>query len=663
MSKLNGTLHIVLKSDLCSGSGDGFSSGIDIDVCYDAKGLPTIPGRRIKGCLLEAAKLMCCDPDGIDAVFGVSGQELGGSLRVDDAVLPEADRVVVAGDAQATLDRYTIIRAKTALDETTGSAKDNTLRFERVVRHWLPNDEGGFKEAEFVASISVDESGKELMETAARAFRNTGLGRNRGYGAVRCKVEWSDATDATPVAANVVRFERDGKAMAAISYQVNLDSPVMLPRDNSTRSAACIPGTSVLGCFAGRLRDSARFDEIFLSGAVKFSPLYPVDTTGARTLPAPSFIVKAKGGDLDGSCLLATGVPEGQTVKPLKDGFVGSDWLPVGVSTETTYHHSRVGDGMLYTQRALSAGQAFAGFIECPEELADELLGVLAQGELSFGRSKTAQYARCSVLPCKSDFSLRDATVDIAAGDTVVAVLESDLLLVDDAKSATSFEALVSGLQGILGPWATGVDFMVADEAPIVTNVRHRTASGYNARRNQKRAHVRTFTAGSSVAFVVPEDAQAASIPAVYLLGERQAEGFGRVRLVNLTSVKVGTKAADVDNDAPATSEAEAARQNMLCLADGMRNREFKQLTPSFIGRLNLMVRESQSKRGLEKRIESIKDSDKRKAANNLVNKVEQGLPKDVSWPLEQECLDLVLDLAKYFSKQTKGNASEGRDA
>ena len=52
---MNCELRITLKSDMCSASGDGFSLSIDTDVSYDSHGLPVIPSRRIKGCMLESA--------------------------------------------------------------------------------------------------------------------------------------------------------------------------------------------------------------------------------------------------------------------------------------------------------------------------------------------------------------------------------------------------------------------------------------------------------------------------------------------------------------------------------------------------------------------------------------------------------------------------------
>ena len=65
-------LKITLKSDLCSASGDGFSSLIDTDVSYDKFGFPYIGGRRLKGCLREAAELI--GSPYIDEIFGVIGK-------------------------------------------------------------------------------------------------------------------------------------------------------------------------------------------------------------------------------------------------------------------------------------------------------------------------------------------------------------------------------------------------------------------------------------------------------------------------------------------------------------------------------------------------------------------------------------------------------------
>ena len=80
---MNCELRITLKSDMCSASGDGFSLSIDTDVSYDSHGLPVIPSRRIKGCMLESAKYI--GAQNIGGIFGVSGTSRG-SLRIGNAV-------------------------------------------------------------------------------------------------------------------------------------------------------------------------------------------------------------------------------------------------------------------------------------------------------------------------------------------------------------------------------------------------------------------------------------------------------------------------------------------------------------------------------------------------------------------------------------------------
>ncbi|MGN0690765.1 MAG: hypothetical protein ACI4K7_00260, partial [Oscillospiraceae bacterium] len=84
-------LKITLRSDLCAAGGDGFSTIIDTDVCYDRYGFPFIGGRRLKGCLYDAAKLIGISDVSINGIFGVSGASEGGSLRISDAVIKDRD--------------------------------------------------------------------------------------------------------------------------------------------------------------------------------------------------------------------------------------------------------------------------------------------------------------------------------------------------------------------------------------------------------------------------------------------------------------------------------------------------------------------------------------------------------------------------------------------
>lgn len=107
---MNCELRITLKSDMCSASGDGFSLSIDTDVSYDSHGLPVIPSRRIKGCMLESAKYI--GAQNIGGIFGVSGTSRG-SLRIGNAVpramLPSARRLKIPGRTHSRYSRCSLL--------------------------------------------------------------------------------------------------------------------------------------------------------------------------------------------------------------------------------------------------------------------------------------------------------------------------------------------------------------------------------------------------------------------------------------------------------------------------------------------------------------------------------------------------------------------------
>ena len=46
-------ITIKLLSDLCTASGETHNSMVDTDIVYDEYGIPYIPAKRIKGCILS----------------------------------------------------------------------------------------------------------------------------------------------------------------------------------------------------------------------------------------------------------------------------------------------------------------------------------------------------------------------------------------------------------------------------------------------------------------------------------------------------------------------------------------------------------------------------------------------------------------------------------
>ena len=128
-------LVITLQSDLCAADGDGFASTIDSDIVTDRKGIPFIPARRLKGCLLEAANYIGASH--IEQIFGVTRAMTSGSLHITNAQIRDYAAFAAEADKRSLSPKeiteyFTSRIASTAIGED-GSVKDNTLRFLRAV--------------------------------------------------------------------------------------------------------------------------------------------------------------------------------------------------------------------------------------------------------------------------------------------------------------------------------------------------------------------------------------------------------------------------------------------------------------------------------------------------------------------------------------------------
>ncbi|SDA33193.1 hypothetical protein SAMN02910447_03623 [Ruminococcus sp. YE71] len=102
------------------------------------------------------------------------GSSTSGSLRLCDARIKDhAALLAAAADKQLTaaqvIDFFTSIKASTAIENDT--AKENSLRFTRVVDHYSPIDND---ELVFEADYEIDSSYHEQLIRSAKALRNIG---------------------------------------------------------------------------------------------------------------------------------------------------------------------------------------------------------------------------------------------------------------------------------------------------------------------------------------------------------------------------------------------------------------------------------------------------------------------------------------------------------
>lgn len=198
MSKIKAKLKIELKSDLCTGSGYGYAGVIDTDVVFDCYGLPMIPARRLKGCMREAAQLVCVNK--IDSLFGKGGENRAEGIVLGNAYIENYREIIhelqqikrKRPDVYKYISQYTLlelftqIRAQTKIDSVTGIAEDNSLRYMRVIGQYNPME----KEESlcFYADIEYDSEEGEDIRKVVKATRNIGMSRNRGLGSVQCSI-------------------------------------------------------------------------------------------------------------------------------------------------------------------------------------------------------------------------------------------------------------------------------------------------------------------------------------------------------------------------------------------------------------------------------------------------------------------------------------------
>ncbi len=599
-------LMITLKSDLCAADGDGCAAAIDTDVCVDKNGFPVIPARRLKGCLKEAAGVIGVSREQISDIFGENGSAYGCPLHISDAVLSNAGEL--AGNAKnegvspaRVTDLYTAVRASTAIDEDTGTARDRSLRFARVVKHYDPIDG---RELEFRAAVNIPEEYEEQFSRICRALRNIGYKRARGFGAVRCRLE--RAENKIPEIPTY-SFSPDKKYV--INYTVRLTDDVMISGVTSDESIDFIPGTSLLGFFANEYLRShsadAEFEEIFLKNGVSFSNLYISDSSGAQNIPAPVVLGKIKGV----SCvvnLIEKDKESGEKpiMKPLKSDYTDRSLNVRSPLTETVYHISKDENSGLYMQTAIRKGQYFSGTISGKGKFLVPVYEIMKGGVIRVGRSKTAQYSTCRILP-ETFIVIPESTdtVKIKKGELFIAALTSDMLISDGMGGY----ALDMGTLVDLLSEKFGFDCKTVDENLNLKRsaLKYRNIHGYNTQWNLKKPHIRAIAAGSAVTFTADKDY---TLPAQLQLGEKQGEGFGSVKILKSADL-VYIPQSSPDNPEQAVNNGVFSKAVML---EKMRKDALDyaakadcKLNGSQLGIAMLMAKEAESYDDFKARVES----------------------------------------------------------
>lgn len=395
-------LRVELLSPLACGSGIAQPGVVDRDVVRDpSTGLVFIPGRRLKGLLLDAWREIlgwgAFDPSVFpspETVFGATGQGTPGALRLGNAHLVSDngtpfDGVRLGAELRGHLKgsagawgsqdvvRYlTEVRRQTSVDRHTGAARRDTLRFTRVLR------EGLVFEAAFDA---VPQPVLAAVALAAAGVKIMGSSRNRGWGRVRLSVigaEGQPVDVRAAVSAPHAALETSSSATRlpavdvprvnsapthSLGFTLTLQEPALFNDPgagdpNTNMTLEYVPGSTIQGVLASAFLstdapDAKRFHELFCSGAVSFLPAAPsIEGHAARRVPHSVRRNKDHTEPVD----LAVTDPVSDHDKARLQGWFDPESWTIGVPSEEVqlnrsvhYHHQRAHDSRL--QRALGS--------------------------------------------------------------------------------------------------------------------------------------------------------------------------------------------------------------------------------------------------------------------------------------------------------------------
>lgn len=645
-----GTLTIKLKSDLCAASGYSYAGLVDSDVCFDNIGIPHIPARRIKGCLRQSAEEYLLGniltQTDIDRIFGVRGDDSVKGLYISDAVIPEyeeikgellgvSDNQVV--DSEKIRRFFSRVQGQTKLKN--GVAEDNSLRYTRVVNRYSPIDK---EEMTFTSNLSffTEEDSEEIAEKIkkiAKATRNIGLKRNRGLGSVECRAEFTEVESS-------YCGKTDGDDEVLLTFRIRNDSPLMLSREDDSESEKYIPGQALLGCLAGQyLRftntsskeasEDPVFTDLFVNGTTKYLNLVPYED-GKAFYPVPSYINKLKKTKALVNMLLFSDKEDyegmydpkdGNQPKKLKGQFAYiSDEYSVKtkeIDTQMVYHHSHKGEskngeeGILYCMEVVEPMQEFIGEIYVKEKYADLLSSLLEKGHLSFGKSKSAQYGKCSLIGnVNRSKALMKTNILTSQKDRIAVTCLSDSVFINKNGEYTVNKNEIYRLVADRLNIPVSDTFLNSDSSLMF--ISSKLITGYQATWNLRKMPVPAIAAGSS--FIYEIDAPL-SIDSPFI-GVKNHEGYGLVRIDKVSEMNYKVKSYDSDSHKGEQGIRLTREMLKKFLTDSVmddlklkaiEDRKISKISASTLGRITLMLKESMNTEDVQhefqKRIESFK--------------------------------------------------------
>lgn len=536
-------IRIQLTSDMCLASGDGYNSVVDTEVVHDEYGLPSIPAKRLKGCLREVAQELVdwqqLDEGVLLQLFGQEGDRKAKLVLSDarlegyDSYVEEIKRARNNGKnvvhAQNVLRQFTYIRTQTAIDTETGIADEGSLRNMRVVKKGLV----------FEAQAEVPKQLQKEFAQICRQLRHMGVARTRGLGEVTVTVEAEkDASTETAFAQAMAQVKRTKAEEIRISYWMQLKSPVLLKSvaGGETRTQDYLEGNKMLGILAEALGQEAFRSEILESGVI-CSNAYLSDLM-ERMVPASAAYYVNKDQKVQDNVLVVKNRAaqcedsrrDTAQITPLANCFVGQarDGVRrmVRTSSEIHYHHARPGDKSIgratrdtafYQLSSLSAGQVFAGYIQCKSSLGEVIVGALEKMKNTrIGNNRSSEYGAINIV--KVEVAPMEK---VSCKDEVFCMrMVAPTIIYNDMGMCTTS---VSDVEKTVG------ELVGAEVKVEATFLKYATLGGYNTTWQRPKPVLNVLDKGTTYVFRVISGEATIPMGESIFVGERNHEGYGEI--------------------------------------------------------------------------------------------------------------------------------------
>ncbi len=279
------------------------------------------------------------------------------------------------------------------------------------------------------------------------------------------------------------------------------------------------------------------------------------------------------------------------------------------------FHHVKNGDPLLYSHLALTEGQVFSGTITFDAKYRTMLEGLLCKADLHFGKSKGVQYGSCQIEQIEA---IKEEPFVAKAGQRIIVSLTSDSIFMGERDYTVDLSEVRNHIVEDLG--------LDVEKEDLTSIAKTTTVAGWSSVWNLRRPPVPAVKAGSAFVFTLRSD----FVSNKMYVGKRIHEGFGAVQFYHYEKLPYILNKG-IDEDFCSSDEDAHSEVGKAILAENIKKSLFKtinarmtdskvlQMSPTTVGRITLMLRESTVDKDwkknldeLKKRIESIKRNSER---------------------------------------------------